>query len=111
MMTTLNNFYPLTKRRSKRLKRLSKKKKLKLKERTWIAGRLITFVSIDIFGKEHRFLVQMKKCYNDLRKHRCAQCRIINHYRLCMDIRGEMCKKCMKKSDLSCYPQKLRVLK
>lgn len=111
MMTTLNNFYPLSKRRSKRLKRLSKKKKLKLKERTWTAGRLITFVSIDIFGGEHRFLVQMRKCYKDFREHRCAQCRIINHYRLCMDICGEMRKKCMRKSDLSCYPHKLRKLK
>lgn len=111
MMTTLNNFYPLTKRRSKRLKRLSKKKKLKLKERTWTAGRLVTFVSIDVLGKEHRFLVQMKKCNKYFMEHRCAQCRIINHYRLCMDIGGEMCKKCMRKSDLSCYPHKLRILK
>lgn len=110
-MTTLNNFYPLNKRRSKRLKRLSKKKKLKLKERTWTAGRLVTFVSIDIFGGEHRFLVQMRKCYEYFREHRCAQCRIINNYRLCMDIRGEMCKKCMRKSDLSCYPHRLRKLK
>ena len=110
MMTTLNNFYPLTKRRSKKLKRLSKKKK-KLKERTWTAGRLVTFVSIDIFGGEHRFLVQMRKCYKDFREHRCAQCRIINNYRLCMYSRGEMCKKCMRKSDLSCYPHKLRILK
>ena len=109
MMTTLNNFYPLSKRRSKRLKRLSKKKKLK--ERTWTAGRLVTFVSIDVLGKEHRFLVQMKKCRKYFMEHRCVQCRIINHYRLCLDIRGEMCKKCMRKSDLSCYPHELRKLK
>lgn len=81
------------------------------KQRTWTAGRLVTFVSFDIFKKEHRFLCQMRKCYPDFREHRCAQCRIINHYRVCMDIGGEMCKKCMRKSDLACYPHKLRILK
>lgn len=106
-----DNFYPLTKRRKKKLTTKARLKAKKLKERTWTAGRLVTFVSFDIFGKEHRFLCQMKKCHKDFMYHRCMQCRIINHYRVCMDLRGEMCHRCMKKSDLACYPYKLRVLK
>ena len=93
-----------------------KKKKLLCRKkreaaRTWKAGKLITFVSIDVLGKEHRFLCQMRKCNPGLREHRCAQCRIMNNYRVCMTISGEMCKKCMRKSDLTCYPHKLRILK
>ena len=95
----------------KRKERYKARKKLRKNQRSWTAGRLVTFVSFDIFGKEHRFLCQMRKCHTDFREHRCAQCRTINHYRVCMNIGGEMCTKCMRKSDLACFPYKLRVLK
>lgn len=115
-MTILYNkenccFKPLTGRRKHNIKRKVLRKKKKQECRTWIAGRLITFVSLDIFGREHRFLCQMRKCHKDFHCHRCVFCRIINKYRVCMTIGGEMCKKCMRKSDLTCYPHKLRILK
>lgn len=111
MLIELNNFLKLTNRRAKRQTKKSRKKLEKEKQRTWKAGKLITFVSLDIFGKEHRFLCQMKKCNKDFAYHRCVQCKIINHYRVCMSLGGEMCHKCMKKSDLACYPHKLRTIK
>jgi hypothetical protein len=96
-----------SKRAQKRAKKIyleRKARKERQKHRTWKAGRLITFVSFDIFKHEHRFVCQMRKVNEYFRAHRCMQCRIFNNYRPCMDIRGEMSKKCMQKSDLSCYP-------
>ena len=111
MITELNNFLKLTKRRKQRLKRKSRKQLRREKQQTWKNGRLITFVSIDIFGGIHRFLCQMRKCNKDFHGHRCLYCRLANSYRPCMDIGGEMYKECMRKSDTSCYPHKLRVIK
>ena len=97
----------LSKKAQKRAKKIyleRKARKERQKHRTWKAGRLITFVSFDIFKHEHRFICQMRKVNEYFHEHRCAQCRIFNNYRPCMDIRGEMHTKCMQKSDLSCYP-------
>jgi hypothetical protein len=111
MVIEFDNFLRHTARRVKRRKKKVLCRKKREAARTWTAGRLVTFVSFDIFGKEHRFLCQMKKCHPGLREHRCMQCRIMNNYRVCMDIGGEMRTRCMKKSDLACYPHKLRILK
>ena len=111
MIIELDNFLQHTARRMKRKKKKLLCRKKREAARTWKAGKLITFVSTDVLGKEHRFLCQMKKCSTDFRAHRCIQCKIINNYRVCMDIGGEMHHKCMRKSDLRCYPHKLRILK
>lgn len=103
---------------SKRIQKIARKiynerkaRKERQKHRTWKAGRLITFVSFDIKKDEHRFICQMKKVNEYFHAHRCVQCKIFNHYRPCMDIRGEMSKKCMQKSDLSCYPHIVKTIK
>lgn len=111
MITEFNNFLQHTNRRMKRKKKKQLCRKKREAARTWTAGKLITFVSFDIFGKEHRFLCQMRKLNKFYHEHRCAQCKAYNHYRVCMYLGGETMKRCMRKSDLSCYPHKLRILK
>ena len=111
MVIEFNNFLRHTARRVKRQEKKALRRKKKEAAKIWTAGKLITFVSFDIFGKEHRFLCQMRKCHKDFRAHRCVLCKMINHYRVCMDPGGEMARKCYAKSGHGCYPHKLRVLK
>ena len=89
---------------AKKIYEQRKARKERQRNRTWKAGRLVTFVSFDIFKHEHRFVCQMKKLPEHFYVYRCTACKMLNHYHPCMDLRGKMRIKCMRKSDLSCYP-------
>ena len=94
-------FKKLTGCRKRNLRKKVRRRKAKEKQRTWTAGRLIT-----IDGKVYRMRSLYR--YKCIQFHRCVFCATMNHFRPCGYCKSEACTKCMRKSDLSCFPLRIR---
>ena len=90
--------------RIRNAKRRAKRKAKKDAKRTWKAGCLITFNTLDTCRKSVRYICRMRKIPKGLPAHSCYICRMINHTVPCLKIKTNTHARCMIKRPLDTFP-------
>lgn len=98
------SFRKLTKKRKRNIRRKVLCRRKREERRTWLAGRLITL---------HEEVYRMTNMYKyiwlgKLMLPKCSLCKILNHKQPCGWKDRESMKKCNQKSDLKCFPLRIR---
>lgn len=99
--------WKIERRERKRAKNARKKAKVKLKKlalRTWKAGRLITFKTLDSNRKWKVFICQIKKCPDKINMHICGVCRMLNDIVPCLNIHTSTHVTCCRKRAEGVFP-------
>ena len=90
--------------RIRNAKRKAIRKAKKNSNRTWKAGCLITFKTLDSCRKWKIFICQMKKVPKGIYMHTCAACRMLNNGVPCLSGRTDTHAKCLLKRPLDTFP-------
>lgn len=93
--------------RRNRARNARRKAKIKAKKeaaRTWKAGCLVTFKTLDSNRKWKIFICRFKKIPNKFDVHYCTMCRMINGCMPCLNIHTDTFTKCNRKRAHGTFP-------
>lgn len=91
-------------RHARNVRRKTKVKLKKLALRTWKAGCLITFKTLDFNRKWKVFICQIKKRPNKMNMHICGICRMLNQTMPCLNIHTNTHVTCYRKRAEGVFP-------
>jgi len=90
-------------RKARRERRKLKRKAKKIASRTWKAGCLVTFKTLDNNRKYKVFICRMKKVPS-IKMNYCAICKMLNGNVPCLNIRTDTHTKCQRKRAEGVFP-------